>query len=639
MTMLDRMRRHKNWLKWSLAIVCLAFVVFYVPAFLVSREAASADVVASVDGREISTSEFRKAYQRQLSDYRARFGGNVSDQLLRQLGIDQQILQQMIDEQTIISAAARAGITVTDTEVAQRILTLPEFQENGQFIGQDRYEALLRMQRTPISTDEFEESVRRRLIVQKMQAALTSWMTVADDEVGREYRRKNEKVKLDVLVFNADKFRSDVSVSDAEVSSYFDSHKEQYRVGERRKVRYLLVDADAMRSKVVVPSRDIERFYNENIEMFTTPEQVRASHILFKTNGKNDAEVKAKAEKVLKEAKGGADFAALAKKYSEDEASAKQGGDLDYFGKGRMVPEFDQVAFAMEPGQTSDLVKTQFGYHIIKLADKKPEVRKTFDEARPQILDQLTNEQAQIKAADEAEAIEKEIKGPADLDTAAASRGLKVQESGYFTKDQPIMGLGPTPEGVADVFQLKENQVTGLVRVGRGYAFMALVAGSIQPPHLPKPDEVKNTVHEDLVRQKTKDVARQKAAALAAGLKGNGDLAKAAKAAGLEVKTTELIARESAIPEIGISPQVDQVAFALPVGAVSDPIVTDNGVAIVRVVERKDPTPAEAAADRDKTREQLLNERRNQFFSAYMIKARQAMKISINREAVQKVIG
>jgi peptidyl-prolyl cis-trans isomerase D len=405
-------------------------------------------------------------------------------------------------------------------------------------------------------------------------------------------------------------------------------------------VRYLLVDVDAMRPKVVVPARDVERFYNENMEMYTTPEQVRASHILFKTEGKTDAqvaEIKAKAEKVLAEAKGSADFAALAKKYSEDEASAKQGGDLDFFGKGKMVPEFDQVAFAMEPGQISDLVKTPYGFHIIKLVDKKAAVVKSFDEVRPQILEQLSSEQAGTKAASEAEAMEKEISKPGDLDKAAAAHGLKVLESGYFTKDQPIMGLGPSPEGVAQVFQLTKDQVTGMVRVGRGFAFMSVI--DIQPPHLPTLDEVKNAVREDLTKQKTKEIARAKAAAVTAAAKTGGDFAKAAKAAGLEVKTTELIARESPIPEIGASPQVDQVAFAMSAGAVSEPIVTDNGVVVVRLVERKDPTPAEVVANRDKARDDLLNDRRNRFFSAYMIKARLAMKITINREAVQKVIG
>src|SRR5205807_7641190 len=184
-----------------------------------------------------------------------------------------------------------------------------------------------------------------------------------------------------------------------------------------------------MRAKVVVPPADVEKAYNNNIEQYTTPEQVRASHILLKTEGKDDAAVKGKAEEILKRAKAGADFAELAKKNSEDEASAKQGGDLDYFGKGRMVPEFDQAAFSMEPGAISDLVKTQYGYHIIKLVDKKAAATRALPEVRQQIADQLAYERAQAQAADLAQSLEKDIRKAADLDRVGKAKGLPVQES------------------------------------------------------------------------------------------------------------------------------------------------------------------------------------------------------------------
>src|SRR4029450_1592727 len=194
---------------------------------------------------------------------------------------------------------------------------------------------------------------------------------LTDKEVEQEYRRRNDKVKLAIVSITADAFRSQVMAADAELSTYFDAHQADFRIPEERRIRYLLVDIDAIRTKTVVPPADIERAYNANIEQYSTPEQIRASHILLKTEGKDDAAVKAKAEELLKQARAGADFADLAKKHSEDEARAKDGGDLDYFGRGRMVPEFDQAVFAMQPGTISDLVKTQYGYHIIKLVDKK----------------------------------------------------------------------------------------------------------------------------------------------------------------------------------------------------------------------------------------------------------------------------
>lgn len=640
MTMLDRMRRHKAWLKWSLALVVLAFIIFYIPAFLGHEDTgqgAPSDAVASVDGQRITVDDFQRSYQNQIQVYRNAYGGNVSEQMLKQLGIGQQILQQMVDEQASLTEASRQNISVSDAELESRIVTMPGLQENGQFVGRARYEGILRMQRPPMSTAQFEENLRRSLIVEKLRSAVTGWLTVPEKDLEQEFQRRNEKVKLEMVAVPADKFRSEVTIADGDLPPYFDAHKEQYRVGEKRKIRYLLVSVDALRATSQPSQREVERFYNDNIEMYSTPEQVRASQILLKTEGKKDEEVKAKAEQVLKEAKSpGADFAALAKKYSEDEVSAKQGGDLDFFTKGRNVPEFDEVAFTLQPGQVSDLVKSQYGYHIIKVTDKKPASTRSLEEVRPQIVDQLTYERAQTKAADLAAQMEKEISKPADLDKAAASHGLKVQESGFFTREEPIMGLGPSPQAAAEAFTIKPGELGGPVQVSGGFAFLT-VTGT-EAPRLPSLDEVKNRVKEDLTKQKAKEIALQKATALAAAAKG-GDLAKAAKAAGFEVKTTELVPRESPLPEIGASPEVDAVVFALPQGTVSDPIVTDNAVAVAKVVEHKVPTAAEFAAERDRLRGEMLSDRRGRFFSAYMQKAKQKMKIEVFRDNIQRVIG
>ncbi len=628
-----------SWLKWSLGLVCLAFIIFYIPDFLrgSGADAASGDTIARVDGQEISTGEFRRTYQAQLQAYRSAYGANMSEQLLKQLGVEQQILQQMVDERAALAEAERLNITASDEEVRQAILTMPAFQENGSFIGDQRYQQLLRMQRPPMTASEFEESVRRQLTVQKLRASLTDWMSVPDKELEQEYRRRNDKVKLAVVSFTADSFRNQVQVSDGDVAAYFDAHKDEFKIPEKRKIRYALIDIDAMRAKVNVPTADVERAYNNNIEQYSTPEQVRASHILLKTSGKDDAAVKAKAEDILKQAKSGADFAELAKKYSEDEGSAKNGGDLDYFGRGRMVPEFDQAVFAMQPGEISDLVKTQYGYHIIKLIDKKNATTRPLQDVRQQIVDQLAYEKAQAQAADLAENLSKQISKPADLDRVAKANGLAVQESGFFARDEPILGLGPAPEAAAKAFDMKQGEVAGPLRSSRGFVFETLVAK--QDPYVPKLDEVKERVRDEVVKNKAREVATTKAGEIAAKLKAAPDFEKAAKAAGLEAKTTDLIARDAPIPDLGVSPAVEDKAFSQPVGSVSDAIATDTGTAVIKVLERKEVTPDEWKSAKDTFREQLLTDRRNRFFASYMVKAKQKMKIEVNRDTLQKAIG
>jgi peptidyl-prolyl cis-trans isomerase D len=636
MTMLDRMRRHRDWLKWSLGLVCVAFVLFYIPDFLrgSGADAASSDTVAKVEGREITSADFRRTYQAQLQAYRSAYGGNMSDQLLKQLGIEQQILQQMVDERAALAEAERLGIKVSDEEVRQRIFAMPAFQENGGFIGDSRYQQLLRMQRPPMIASEFEDNIRHGLAVEKLRGSLTDWLSVNDKDLEKEYRRRNDKVKLAVVSFTADSFRTQVTATDAEVASHFNAHKTDFKIPEKRKIKYLLIDIDALRAKTVVPAADIEREYNNNSEQYTTPEQVRASHILLKTEGKDDAAVKARAEELLKQARAGADFADLAKKNSEDADSAKNGGDLDYFGRGRMVPEFDQAVFAMQPGTISDLVKTQYGYHIIKLVDKKNATTRALAEVRQQLTDQLAYQRAQAQAADLSQNLEKQIKTPADLDKVAKAQGLTVQESGLFARDEPILGLGPSPEAANKAFEMKINDVAGPLRASRGFVFETLVAK--QDPRDATLDEVKDRVREDVVKQKARDLSKQKAAEVAARLKSAPDFEKAAKAAGVEAKTTELLTQDSPIPDLGVAPAVEEAAFRLAVGAVSDPIATDNGTAVIKVIEKKTVTPEEWTSSKDRFREELLADRRNRFFSAYMAKAKAKMKIDVNRESLQR---
>jgi len=639
--MLDRMRRHKGWLKWSLGLVVVAFIILYIPDFLRAKDPAGGalpgDQIAQVNGRGVSVLEFRTAYQRQVAAYRQAYGASVSEQLLRQLGFEQQVLQQLINEQAMVAEAGRLGMTVTDDEIRQRILAMPEFQLNGQFVGEAQYQAMLNSARPPMTPGEFEAGLRRQLLVEKLRAVVTDWVAVTDAEADAEYTRRNEKVKVQLVHVASSAFLSQMTAADAEVAAYFDAHKETYRIGERRKVRYLLVDVESLRQGIVVPSRDVERYYNENIEMFSTPEQVRASHILFKTEGKDEAAVKAIADKVLQEAKRGAEFAELAKKYSEDESNAKLGGDLDYFTRGRMVPEFEEAAFGAQPGLLPELVKTGYGFHIIKVIDKKAGSTRTFDEVKAQIREQLVGERAQRLADTRAAEVAGEIKTPADLDKVAKARGWKVEETGFFAADEPILALGASPQVSAEIFALKEGDVSAPLRVGRGYAIAAL--SGRQDPAIPKIEDVKDRVRTDVLREKAGKAASEKAASVAASLKSASDFVAAAKKAGFEAKSSELVARGAALPEIGVNATVEKAAFALSAGAVSDPIATADGTTIVKVIERQDVKPAEMAASRDSVRQDLIDARRTDFFTAYMVKARQRMKIELNREVLNSILG
>ena len=639
MTMLDRMRRHKGWLKWSLALVVLTFVVFYIPDFLTTTTGASPnETIADVEGEPITVGTFTRRYNAQVQAYRNAYGGQMNDQLLKQLGIDRQILQQLIDEESMVAESRKQGITVSDVEIRERILALPGFQENGTFVGEQRYRQILQVQNPPLSTTEFENSLRRALMIEKLRTALTGWMSVNDADVVAEFRKRNEKIKLEVVPVTAEAFKSQVTVTDAELVPFFEKAKDKYRIGEKRKIKYAQVNVEQVRGTITVPETEIAAFYQQNISQYQTPAQMRASHILFKLEGKDEKVVQALAEDVLKKAKApNADFAALAKQYSEDDTNNQNGGDLDYFGRGRMVAEFEQAAFGMKAGEISNLVKTAFGFHIIKVVDNQPDQTRPIAEVHAELEDQLKWQKAQAEAERIAKSLEATTKTPADLDKVAKERNLAVVETSLIASDEPIQGVGAQPELSGRVFGMKEGEVTPAMRVATGWVF-ATVTGR-QDSYVPQLAEVKAKVADDVRQEKAAEMAKQRATAIATDLKNAKDFAAAVKRAGLEVKTTELVARGTAIPDLGISEAVDAAAFALPQGGVSDAITTPTGTAVIRVVEKVGVTDAEVESGKDVLRDELVNVRRDKFFGTYMQKAKSGLKVNIKQDTLARITG
>jgi peptidyl-prolyl cis-trans isomerase D len=542
----------------------------------------------------------------------------------------------MVDEQATLTEAERQGIAVSDEELAQQIFAIPGLQEDGRFVGEDRYELILRTQVPPLTKAAFEESLRRSLMIAKLRAALTDWMTVSDVEVEREFTQQNEKVKLQVVAITADRFRDQVTVTDAEVAAYFEMHQEDYRVDEQRTVKLLLLDRDLAQSTIELLPADLQRYYNDNVSQYQTPETIRASHILLNTADKDEAAVRTQAEDLLAQLEAGADFAMLATTHSEDPGTAINGGDLDYFGRGRMVPEFETAAFALEVGQTSGIVQTQYGFHIIRVVDKKPAITQPFDDVRPQIEDVLKRQRADQQIAASAAEFAARIDTPADLETVASEAGLIVAETDFFGRNDPVPSLGVAPQVAAEAFQLDDDQVSAPITSPRGPVFVT-VTGT-REPYIPMLDQVNDDVRDDLIGTRAAELSRQRATAIAATLRSAPDFAAAATAQGYQAAETELIARGAPLPDIGVSPEVDSAVFGLAAGEVSEPISTDAATVIARVVERDDVTPDELLMGKGTVRAQLLGERRTRFFTAYIAKAKERMSIELKQDVIARAM-
>ena len=638
MTMLDRMRRHKGWLKWSLALVIFAFAFLYIPGFMdqTGGIALPEDVVARVGDREISLFDFQQIYTRQLQAYRLESGGEISEEVLRSLGIDRQILQQMIDGHAALAEAERLGLEVSDAEVRERILTLPAFQIDGRFIGEASYRQLLQQQRPPINPAQFEEEIRNEILVDRLQAAVTGWVRVSDAEVADEHRRRNERVRVNVVAFRGADFRGEVEATEDDVSLLFAEEAANYEIPEKRRLRFLLVDQTAIFDSLTLTDDEVRQYYDANLSQYQTPGQVRASHILLRVDDDDEA-VAARAEELAAEARAGADFAALAREHSQDETNAANGGDLGLFGRGRMVPEFENAAFALAAGEVSDPVRSPFGFHVIKVTEKQEEITQPFAEVRGAIENVLKRERSSSRATALAGAIAAEAATPEELERAAAARGYELQESGFAARGEPILGLGLAQEVSAQAFAIEPGAVAGPIPTPSGPAFVTVI--DVQAPYIPEIEEVREQVREDVIRKKSLALAQERAAAAAETLKAADDFVAAAEDAEWSVGSSDLVTRGAALPEVGSSPTVEEVAFAMDPGTVSDVIQSGNAVAIVHLVERQEASAADLAQNRDTLRDELLFQRQSRFFTAYMDNVKTRLDITIDLAVLERALG
>lgn len=637
--MLDRMRRHKGWLKWSLALVVLAFVFLYVPGFMDQTGGAALpnDVIARVGDREISLFDFQQIYTRQLQAYRLESGGEISEEVLRSLGIDRQILQQMIDGHAALAEAERLGLEVSDAEVRERILTFPAFQIDGQFIGEAGYRQLLQQQRPPLSPSQFEEEIRNEILVDRLQAAVTGWVRVSDDEVSEEHRRRNERVRLDVVAFRAADFRDQVEATDGDVDLLFAEEATNYEVPEKRRLRFLLVDQTAIFDSLALTDDEVRQYYDANLSQYQTPGQVRASHILLRVEEDDDEATAARAAELAAEARSGADFAALAREHSQDEANADNGGDLGLFGRGRMVPEFENAAFALAEGEISDPVRSPFGFHVIQVTEKQEEITQPFAEVRGAIENVLKRERSSARATALARAIAEEATTPEELERAASARGYELQESGFAARGEPILGLGLAQEVSAQAFAVDPGAVAGPIPTPSGPAFVTVT--DIQEPYIPELDEVRDQVREDVIRKKSLTVAQERAAEATETLRAADDFVAAAEEAEWSVGSSDLVTRGSALPEVGVSAAVEAVAFAMTPGSVSDVVQAGNAVAIVHLVEREEASAADLAQNRNTLRNELMLQRQSRFFTAYMDNVKARLDITIDLAVLEQALG
>jgi peptidyl-prolyl cis-trans isomerase D len=636
------MRRHRRWLFAFLWVVIAAFIILYIPAFQGSTAGSPAEALANVGGLPITVGEFQRAYLRQRQMYERLYQGRMDPAALRSLGIENQVFESLVAARLVILEGKRLGLGVSDDEVAHEIATSPQFQRNGTFIGGSEIRRLLELQGT--SAEEFEESVRADLLRRKLESLVTDGIDVTPADAEREFRRRTEQMRAEYVLVDAARYRAQAAVTEDEIKARFEARKDAYRIPERRIVSYLLFDPETLKPRVAVTEGEVQAYYEEHKDEFKEPEEVCASHILVKAKAKPedpeghpDAEARKMAESLLAQIQGGADFAALARKSSEDKGSAERGGELGCFPRGQMVPEFDNAAFSLQPGETSGVVKTSFGYHVIRVASHKEEAVAALGQVKERIRATLLGQRAEALADEKRDSVAAALRHGRSLEDAAKEQGLALAKSGPLVRGEVTEPLS-SPALVARAFTLKQGEVEKEpFPLARGSAFIALA--EIQPPRTPELAEVENRVKADLLAEKTFEKARETAAALKTRAEKEG-LEKAAAAMGFVRKEMpSLVGRGAPLGDLGSAASLDDAAFALPEKTLSEPVRVSAGYAVLRLLEKKPFDATAFESQKAALVAALREERKQQLFEAYLAKARQAFAVERRADLMKRVVG
>jgi peptidyl-prolyl cis-trans isomerase D len=590
--------------------------------------------VASVGGRDITATEVRQQLDRVTR-------GQGVPPVLRGL-YARQLVEQMIFERSAELEAERLGLSVTPGEEADRIKQfLPDLFVGGTWVGKDRYAAEVQA-RTGMGVEEFEESVRKSLVQEKLRELVTDGISVSPAEVQSEFRRQNEKVQIEYVLLKPEDLARAIQPTDAELSAYFAKNQSRYQLPERRSARYALLDLNQLRERAKISDEEIRASYNQHLDLYKVPNRVHVEHILFKTVGKTDAEVaeiRKKAEEVLNKAKHGGNFEDLAKQNSEDVTKDK-GGDLGWIVEGQTVPAFEHAAFSLPKGSISDLVQTEYGFHIIKVLDRETAHTKSLDEVRLPILSTLSDEKVQALSRDVSAQMAAAVRqsNRQSIEAIAKKFDLQAGETPPVSASEPVGDLGDSPDLHAALFQLHPGELSAPIRLDRGYAIITVK--DIVPAHRATLAEVRDKVLADYRREKSSELAQSRAEEVARRAKAGEALPQVAKALGLEVKKSDPSSRTGAVKDVGSASQL-QAAFTMPIGQISAPTPLGGNWLVFQVSNRQEPNLEDLAKQGTQIEQSLLQTKREAAFDAFRKgledRLRRDGKLAINAEVMKRL--
>ncbi|MFH1994057.1 MAG: SurA N-terminal domain-containing protein [Pseudomonadota bacterium] len=616
---------------WLIKVLLGAIVVVFVFWGVGSFRAQKGDRVATVNGDVITLADYKEAYNNLVERLRQNFGNRLNEDMLKTLRVKEQALNLLIDNRLLVQEAQRLKLRVPDEELAEAIMHFGAFQSAGAFNSRLYQNVLNRLRLTP---EEFEVVQRESMLAGKLRLLVTESVKVSDQEAREWYNWQNASVNIDFVTFEPDRY-TNINPAPEEIKAYFEDHKTSYKTEPMVKVRYLQFTPDAYWSKVTVSDDEIRNYYNTKQEEFKKPKTVEARHILLKLDRDASPEAvekeREKALKILKMAQDGKDFAELAKQYSEG-PSKDRGGYLGEFQKDDMVKPFADRAFAMNPGEVGGPVRTQFGWHIIKVEKVSPAAILSLSAAKDKIFKKLRDEKARSLAYDEAEAVSDVSFGDEDLVRVAKERNLKVLTTDFFTKSGPKQGVGNPVKFASAAFDLQIMAISDIQDFGEGYYILQVVEKI--PSKIPEFEAVKDRARADLIKEKQDQKAREDANTLLAALKSGKALGSEAKNYKLETKSTGFFKRDDSIPEIGFQRKIAETAFKLSDDKKFPEEVIKNGQRyyVIQFKERKSPDSLGFGSEEQNIKLSLLEQKKARIFNAYLEQIKSKSKITIKED-------
>lgn len=628
----------KAFLGLILLLICAALVITLIPggpADFTGAAAPAQGVYANVGERQVTLTEIQRRAQNtaRQQGLPAQFAGMLAPQ----------VADQMVTQLALLEEAHRIGLTVTDDELRDELqngFLKAQLFPDGKWVGQEKYEEFT--QQFGFTIPQFEKAIKEDLLMRKLQAMVAGSVAVGDDEVNRQLVKQNVKVQFEYAVFTPDAIAAQIRPSDAELRKFFQDNQARYKdsIPEQRKLHYAVVDAQRVRDQVQVTPDDLQRYYNDHREQFRVQDEVMVRHILVKADAGDPRQAeaaKAKAQDLLKQLRGGADFAALAKQHSDDTVTAVEGGMLGWVGRGRTVPEFEQAAFSLQKGQLSEVVQTSYGFHILKLEDKRAAHLRTLDEVKAEITPVVAAEKAAQAAEQLAARVASEARG-GGLQAAAARNGLNVITTDFIGREAVLPGVGASPEFAGALFGAPAK-TPAVAELPQGYAVYEVL--EVRAPQTPAFEQVRGRVANDYREQMLPRILENRTRELSDRARALHNLRQAAKELGAQFFTSDLVGLNSQVPEIGAMANVEPI-LALKPGEISGPMMAGrNSGVVAQMLKREEPSPAEMAAKRDEVRELLVRQKQNEALLLFATAVRQRMekegKIRISPEAQQSL--